>query len=214
LAMRYTQDTRAWKVLVLALVIGLLGGVLGAALTASLFVKPGPQGEQGPQGDQGLQGAQGLQGVQGLQGLQGISGTNGTDSILQILQNRNDTQENIGSYTAMLWFNMSEFDSSMKITINIQQNSKIFAQFSSTQSLSAPSSMWVRINVDNNYNSSTYKCAIGPPSPGVFIVPGHIEFLTNSLNSGQHTIYVQFLRENGSPLVLDRTFTVMEIAND
>jgi len=156
----------------------------------------------------------GPQGSQGPQGPQGIRGIDGTDAILQILQSRNDTQKDIGGYTTMQWFNMSQFDPSMKITISLQQNSKIFAQFSSTQSLSSPASMWIRINVDNNYNSSTYKCSIGPPSPGVFVVPGHIEFLTNPLNAGQHTIYMQFLRENGSPLILDRTFTVMEIAND
>jgi len=228
------QEKSTWKFSVLVLVIGLLSGVLGGGLIAALFIKPGPpgpqgeqgaeglQGEQGPQGLQGLtgpegpqgdQGLQGLQGLQGPQGPQGIPGINGTDAILQILQNRNDTSRDTSSYTAMQWFNMSAFDSSMKIMISIQQDSKIFAQFSSTHSLDSPASIWVRIVVDNNLNSSTYKCSIGPPSSGTFRIPGHIEFLTDSLSMGQHTIHVQFLRETGSPIILDRTITAMEIAS-
>jgi len=215
------QDTYTWKVVVLALVIGLLGGVVGAALIGPLFVKPGPQGPEGEQGTTGLQGEQGpqgLQGPQGAQGLQGIpgtNGTNGTDAILQILQNRNETIVDTSSYTAMQWFNMSTFDPSMKIVVNIQQNSKIFAQFSSTHSLDAPASIWVRIVVDNTFNSSVYKVSLGPPSSGAFTIPGHIEFLTNPLNAGQHTIEVQLLRENlpGSTRILDRTLTVTEITS-
>jgi len=101
----------------------------------------------------------------------------------------------------------------MEITINVQQNSKIFAQFSSTHEVEPPASIWVRIVVDNNYNSSTYICSTGPPASGVYKLLGHIEFLTNSLNAGSHTINVQFLTEIGSPIILDRTLTVIEIAS-
>jgi len=195
------QDKYAWKLLVLVLVIGLLAGVLGGALSAQIFIKSGPQGEQGPQGETGPQGPQGIPGV------------DGTNSILQIIQNRNDTQVEISGYTAMQWYNISDFDSAMEITINVQQNSKIFAQFSSTHQLEPPASIWGRIVVDNNYNSSTYICSTGPPASGVYKMTGHIEFLTNSLNAGSHTINVQFLRETGSPIILDRTLTVIEIAS-
>jgi len=166
----------------LVLIIGLLSGAAGGALIAPLFLKPGqqgPQGETGPTGPTGPQGAQGLQGLQGIQGLQGTSGINGTDAILQILQNRNDTVENVGGYTSAQWFNMSTFDASMKITINIQQNSKILAQFSSTQELNAPASILVRIVVDNNLNSSVYKVSLGPPeqrnihNPRSHRIPNH-----------------------------------------
>jgi len=201
------QDKYMWKVLVLALVIGLLASIVGTALAAQIFIKSRPQGAQGEQGPQGPEGPQGPQGPQGM------AGVNGTNSILQILQNRNDTQVDTSSYTATQWYNMSDFDSSMKITINIQQNSKIFAQFSSTYSLEPPASIWVRIVVDNEYNSSTYICAVGPPASGTYKMTGHIEFLTNSLNAGSHTINVQFLRESGSPGILDRTLTVMEITS-
>lgn len=204
------QDRYPWKVLILTLVIGLLASIVGTALSAQILIKPGPQGEQGPEGPQGLQGEQG---AQGPEGPQGIAGVNGTDTILQIIQKRNDTQVDTSSYTVMQWYNLSDFDSSMKITINVQQNSKIFAQFSGVHSLESPASIWVRIVVDNNYNSSRSICAVGPPSSGTYKMTGHIEFLTNLLNAGSHTIDVQFLKESGSPGILDRTLTVIEIAS-
>jgi len=213
-------------------VIGLVGGAVSGALISPLLTKPGPkgpqgeqglegpqgeQGSQGPpgeQGEQGLQGPQGEEGPQGLQGPQGeqgFPGIDGTDAILQILQSRNDTQEDTSGYTEDQWFNMSEFDSSMRITINIQNNSRIFAQFSGTHYLSSPASIWIRVVVDNSYNSSEYMCSLLSPGSGTFRLPGHIEFLTNPLDQGLHTIDVQFYREAGSPLILERTLTVMEI---
>jgi len=204
------QDTYTWKLLVLALVIGLIGGILGVALIGPFFAKPGSQGDQG---ERGPEGPQGIQGPQGVQGPQGIPGINGTDSILQILQNRNNTMVNTGSYTAMQWFNMSDFDSSMKITISIQQNSKIFVQFSSSHTLSAPASILVRTVVDNSYNSSEYRVSLGGPASTIYSIPGHIEFLSGPLSAGQHTVDVQFMRETGLPDILDRTLTVTELTS-
>jgi hypothetical protein len=201
-------------------VIGLLAGAIGAALSAQIFIKPGPQGEQGPLGPQGEKGdkgdtgdlgPQGSQGEQGEQGPQGIPGVNGTDAILQIIQKRNETQVDIDGYAEMQWFNISDVDSSMEVIINIQANSKIFVQFSTTHRLEPPASIWVRIVVDGAYNSSMYVCATGPPASGVYQIPGHIEFLTDSLDTGPHTVNVQFLREVGSPITLGRTLTVIEI---
>ncbi len=206
------QEKYPWKILVLALVIALLASIVGTALTAQIFVRPGPQGEQGPQGLQGSQGEQGIQGVQGPQGFQGIAGVNGTDSILQILQNTNATQVDISSYNATQWYNISDFDSTMEITVNVQQNSKVFAQFSASHILAPPASIWIRIVVDNNYNSSMYILSVGPPASGTYKMSGHVEFLTDSLNAGSHTINVQFMREGaGSTELLDRTLTVMEV---
>jgi hypothetical protein len=199
-----SKDTRTWKILVLALIIGLLGGVVSAALVAPLFLKPGPQG---PQGEIGATGPQGTQGVQGIQGIPG------TDAILQIHQNRNDTQVNVGSYINTQWFNMSDFDASMRITINIQQNSKILVQFSSSHTLDAGDSILVRVVVDNTHNSSTCKAsAPSPPSSGTYTFPGQVEFLSDPLSAGQHTVEVQFLKET-SPIVLARTLTVTEITS-
>ena len=208
---------RWWYLIVLALVIGLLASVMSSFITAKMMIErgppgpPGPQGTQGPAGLQGEKGDTGDAGPQGPQGLQGIAGTNGTDSILQIFQNRNNTEVDVGSYTLMQWYNFSDFDPAMKIIINVEQNSKIFVEFSNTHTLDPPASIWVRIVVDNVYNSSMYICSTGPPASGTYKMPGHIEFLTNSLNAGLHTVNVQFLREIGSPITLGRTLTVIEI---
>ena len=200
-----SRDTRTWKIVVLALVIGLLGGIVSAALVAPLFTKPGPQGEIGDTGPQGSQ---------GLPGAQGTSGTNGTDAIMQILQNRNDTNVNLNvpAYPVSQWFNMSDFDASMKMTISIQQNSRIFVQFSSSHTLTSGASILVRIVVDNVYNSSIYRASSPSPSSSTTTIPGHVEFLTGPLSSGQHTIEVQFQRDElGASAELERTLTATEI---
>jgi hypothetical protein len=157
------QKNYPWKILALVLVIGLLAGLLGGVLSAQIFIQPGPQGPQGPEG---------LQGEQGPEGPQGIPGVNGTDSILQIIQNRNDTQIDTSSYLILRWYNVSDVDPSMEVTINVQQNSKIFAQFSSTVGVEPPASIWLRIVVDNNYNSSTCTCSVGPPASGTYKMTG------------------------------------------
>lgn len=194
-----------WKLLTLILVIGLVGGAVSGTSISWLLTEPGPEG---PQGEQGLEGPQGPQGAQGERGFPGIDGN---DTILQILQSRNDTQEDTGGYTEGQWFNMSEFDSSMRMIISVQNNSRIFAQFSGTHYLSSPASIWIRIVVDNSYNSSEYMCSILSPGSGPYRLPGHIELLINPLDQGLHTVDVQFYRETGSPLILTRTLTVMEI---
>jgi len=211
------QNKYAWKLLVLVLVIGLLAGLVGGVLSAQIFIESGPQGEQGPQGeegDTGDTGDTGTQGPQGEQGIPGIPGVNGTDAILQILQNRNATQIDTSGYTAMQWYNVSDIDSTMEMTISIQQNSRIFAQFSGSLTLSAPANVSMRIVVDNSYNSSICTLSLGPPASGTYTMSGHIEFLTNPLNAGSHVINLQFLRVSGSPLMLDRTLTVVEIATE
>jgi hypothetical protein len=190
------------KFLILVLIIAILSGLVSGALSAMFFARPGPEGPAG---------SQGMQGPAGSQGQQGMPGTNGINSILQIVQNRNDTARDTSSYSVMQWFNMSQFDASMKTVINIQQNSKVFAQFSMVASLDAPGSLWARIVVDNNLNSTVAISSVGPPSAGIYKLTSHIEFLTDPLSSGQHSVQVQFLRESGSPMILDRTLTVMEL---
>ncbi len=189
--------------LVLIMVTGLLAGGAGATLSSQVFMKPGPEGPQGEQGPQGVEGAQGLPGV------------NGSDSILQILQNRNETQVDVSNYTEMRWYNFSDFDSSMEMAINVQQNSRIFAQFSGMQTLQPPTSIWIRIVVDNNYNSSRYICSVGSAAHGTYTMSGHIEFLTGPLNAGTHSINVQFWIEEEplNLLILDRTLTAIEVAS-
>jgi len=178
--------------IVLILVTGLLAGGVGATLSSQVFIQSGPQGSVGPQG---------------------IPGVNGTDSILQILQNRNDTQIDTSNVTTMRWYDFSDFDSSMEMAINVQQNSRIFAQFSGAQTLQSPASIWIRVTVDNNYNSSRHICSLEPPASGT--MSGHIEFLTDPLNEGTHRVNVQFWIEEEpfNILILDRTLTAIEVAS-
>jgi len=193
------------KVMVVVLVIGLLGGVVSAALVAPFFLKPGPQGETG---------ATGQTGAQGPQGEQGLQGNPGTDAILQIAQNRNETAVAVSGYDLYQWWNMSDFDASMRMTINVQQNSKLFVQFSSSHTLISGASILVRIVVDNVYNSTVYGASSPSPSSVTTTLPGHLEFLTGPLSSGQHTIEVQFQRNDAGAnpsTVLERALTATEI---
>ena len=212
--------------LIVSIALGLVGGVTSSFLAA----RPGPQGEQGPPGvdgvdgqdgsqgplgpagPQGEQGTPGLQGEQGPQGAQGIPGTDGSNSVIQIIQSRNTTTFETQSYPSDEWFNMSELDSSMMISINIQQNSRLLIQFSASIYISPPGFLQTRIVVDNSYNSTTCMNSLGSSSAGIARSPNHIDFLTDPLNSGIHTINLQILRDYGSPTVLDRTITIMEIA--
>jgi len=217
-------------ILVIAsLIVGLAGGMAGALLFANPGLQ-GLQGTQGPQGPQGLPGADGAQGATGPQGAtgatgapgsngpagpagaQGVAGANGNNSILQIVQTRNYTAQDTGSFTAFQWFNMSVFDASMAITMTTRANSKLFVQFTTTASLEPPGALQVIVMVDNTLNSTVSTTSVGPPSAGTFRFPSHLEFLTDSLTAGPHTIRMQFLRESGSPILLDRALTVMEIA--
>ncbi len=218
--------------MVLVLLIGFIAGILGGALVTPFFAAPGPQGLQGetgpagPQGDEGPQGETGPEGPEGPQGEEGVpgpegptgpAGQNGTDAILQIWQTRNDTQVDTSSYATEQWYNMSMFDASMQLTIIVQQDSKIFAQFSGTHLVASPASIWVRMVVDSNQNSTKYVCASQTPASSVYEMNGHIEFLTDSLPAGTHTINVQFqvkVATGGFPNILDRTLTAMEIASD
>jgi hypothetical protein len=163
----------------------------------------GATGETGPEGPQGQQGPQ---------GVQGVPGADGSNSIIQVVQSRNATIYETQSHPTMLWVSMSEHDSSMMININVQQNSRLLIQFSASISIISPGSLQTRIVVDDNYNSAVSMNSVSSSSTGTIKFPNHIEFLTDPLNSGMHTIKLQVLRENGSPMILDRTITVMEIA--
>jgi hypothetical protein len=209
--------------LIVSIILGLAGGLTSSFLAA----KPGPQGEQGipgetgPEGPQGPAGEQGPQGetgaagpagATGSEGPQGLPGTDGSNSVIQVIQSRNTTIFETQSYTTMQWFNMSGLDSTMMININVQQNSKLLIQFSASISINPPASLQTRIVVGNNYNSTVSKNSVGSSSTGIMTLSNHIDFLTDPLNSGSHTINLQILRENGSPTILDRTITITEIA--
>jgi hypothetical protein len=149
--------------------------------------------------------------IKGEQGEQGPLGTDESNSIIQVIQSSNTTIFQTQSYPAMQWVNMSELDSMMMININVQQNSRLLIQFSASISITSPGSLQTRIAVDNNYNSAVSMISSSSASTGIIKLPNHIEFLTDPLNSGIHTVNLQVLRENGSPIILDRTITIMEI---
>lgn len=204
-----SQNSYTMKIMVVVLVIGLLGGIVSAALIAPYFLKAGPQGETGATGATGPTGAQGTQGELGPQGLQGDPGT---DAILQMVQNLNTTSIDVSASPMWMWINMSVFDSSMKMTIDVQQNSKLFVEFSTSHTLNSGASIMVKIVVDNVYNSTVYRASSSSPSSVTSTFPGHVEFLTGPLNSGQHTIEVQFQRDIGGPsTVLERALTATEV---
>jgi hypothetical protein len=173
---------------------------------------PGETGPEGPQGPAGEQGETGTTGPEGPQGVQGIPGADGSNSIIQVIQSSNTTIFETLSYTAMQWANMSQHDSSMMLNVDVQQNSMLLIQFSASISISSAASLQIRIVLDGNYNSTISVNSVGSSSAGLVRFPSHIDFLTNPLISGTHTINVQILRENGSPMILDRTITIMEIA--
>jgi hypothetical protein len=210
--------------LTLLFIASILLGFAGGAAGSLLFVQPGPTGPQGPpgqdgsdgaQGDTGLQGpagptgAQGATGAQGEQGVQGAAGADGLNSVLQVIQNRNVTTQSTGSYTAMEWFNMSVVDSSMTVTMNVQEGSSLLVLFSGSVSLETPGSLRARVVVDNSLNSTESWTSAGNPSVEIKF-PSHIEYLAGPLSGGSHTVQLQLLRESGSPILLDRTLTVME----
>jgi len=216
--------------LAILLITSIVLGSVGGATSAFLAAKPGPQGEQGPKGDDGLDGIDGPQGImgsagpqgeqglpgppgeQGIQGIQGIPGTDGSNSIIQTIQKRNTTVQETQDYASMQWANMSNVDYSMMIDINVQQNSRLLIQFSASISIDPPGGLQTRIVVDNTYNSTVSMNSVASSSAGIIKFPNHIEFLTDPLNNGSHTINLQILRENGAPTILERSITIMEIA--
>jgi len=214
-----TPNTK--RIMLLAVVVALIFALVSGLVGAYLFAKPGPQGaqglqgiqgDQGEQGIQGDQGEQGIQGDQGEQGIQGEPGLNGTNSIIQIIQSQNVTPVSLETYNLTQWYNMSVFDSSMTLTVDIQSESRIWAEFLSTATFTN-SEVWLRIVVDNQYNSTV--CYIGcfevPSSPTLHL-PIQVRILTDTLTAGTHTVDVQFYRFNGFPTLLDRSLYVMELA--
>jgi len=170
----------------------------------------GLQGNQGPAGPQGTQGTQGPQGYNGSQGIQGQPGLNGTNTIQQTLQNQNTTATTLGAYDAGQWYNMSIFDSSMHMTINVNDQSRICAEFATSVYLSN-SEVWLRIVVDNQYFSTVCYAGLSGPTSSSAYLPAQMKILTGALAAGQHTIDVQFNRSSGLPTLMERSLHATEL---
>ena len=123
-----------------------------------------------------------------------------------MLSNQNLTAVNIESYNETTWYNMTEFDSAMTITINTSDQSRILAEFSTSVSLSN-SQVWFRIVIDNQYNSTVCYTSSVP----AMNLPLQSKILTDSLSAGEHTIEVQFYRVSGSSTIRDRLLIVSEL---
>jgi len=198
-----------------------LQGIQGEQGPQGLTGPQGPQGATGLQGEQGLQGIQGVQGIQGEQGQQGPQGEqgiqgepgpqgepgrDGTDSIQQMHTSQNVTSATLGLNYLDEWYDMSVFDSSMHITVNTNDQSRILAEFATSVSLSN-SGVWFRIVVDGQHISTV---CYASSSPGMYM-PIQVKILTDALTAGQHMVDVQFYRTNGVTTVLDRCLFVTEL---
>ena len=204
-------EIEGWNAVIVLLVIGLIAGLLGGILSGLFFVQPGPEGPIGLQGPQGNQGEEGLQGetgptgatgpqgptgAQGPQGIQGEPGFNGTNTIQQVLQSQNLTNVNLGAYAEAQWINMSVFDDSMSLTIDVNDQSRILAEFLASIYI-VDSTVWFRIVVDNqNVSAACFTRLVGRSDIDMS-TPVQVKFLTDPLSAGQHRVDVQFYRVTG-----------------
>ena len=119
---------------------------------------------------------------------------------------QNATAETLNGYGPQ-WDNMSIFDGSMSLTIDIKDQSRLLAEFIASVSLSN-SEVWFRIVVDGQYVSII---CYASSNPGI-TVPVQVKILTGALFAGQHTIDVQFYQAGGTSTLLDRSLFITELA--
>ena len=113
----------------------------------------------------------------------------------------------------MSWWTLSDMDPSMELVINVQENSRLLAEFTATHEMETPSSIWARMIIDDVLISTKYMISVATPaSPNTYCC-GHLEFLTGELTAGEHVVQIQFYIEDGNPIILDRVLTVIEIAS-
>jgi len=222
------------KAVIIFVTIAIIAGLLGGFLTTSFLAKPSPQGiqgesgPQGPKGDTGdtgatgvtgaigAAGATGAQGPQGIQGIQGLQGLNGSNSVIQVIQSQNVTDTTLGSaFTLDQWYNMSILDSAMKLVVDIQSQSRICAELIGSVNLTSPASVWIRLVVDNQLNSTVCMAGVTNSGPGTLSqsLPIQVKILTGALSGGQHTVEVEFLRDESTPVILSRSLYVTEFAS-
>ena len=101
----------------------------------------------------------------------------------------------------------------MELVISIQENSRLLVEFTATHEMETPSSIWARIIIDDSLISTRYMLSVATPASVSTYSCGHLEFLTQELVAGEHDIHIQFLIEDGNPMIFDRVLTVIEIAS-
>lgn len=192
------MDTDAKKVMAALIIIAIVAGLLGGLLGALLFAKQGPQG---------------VQGEQGVQGIQGQPGLKGSNSVIQIIQSQNATTADLSAFASGQWYNLSVLDSSMRLTINIQGQSRICAEFLSSVTVPSEGNIMFKIVVDNQFNSTVCTAGIINVPALTMTFPVQTEILTTALPAGEHTIEVQFLQAIGASLLLERSLYATELTS-
>ena len=104
------------------------------------------------------------------------------------------------------WYDMSVFDSSMRLTIDVNDQSRLLAEFMASVAVSN-SAVWFRIVIDGAYISTVCYLSTSPGSN----LPVQVKLLTGALSAGQHTIDVQFYRVTGVSKLLDRSLYATEL---
>ena len=123
-----------------------------------------------------------------------------------MIMSTNVTSEILDIYGTQ-WYDMSVFDSSMSLVINVNDQSRLIAEFVASVALSN-SAVWFRIVIDGQYVSTT---CYASSSPGT-LLPVQAKILTDPLPVGQHTVDVQFYQAESNSRLLDRALYVTEIA--
>jgi len=177
----------AKKITALVLVAAIISGLISGLVGAYIFARPGSQG------------------------IQGEPGLSGSDSIIQVVKSQNLTTTSLVAYPSGQWHNMSLFDSSTRLTINVQNGSQISVRFLSSATISSSGTISLKIVVDNQYSSIVYNAGIQPAV--TLTLPIQVEILTDALPAGEHTIEVQLLRNTGTQVLLERTLFVSEMTS-
>jgi hypothetical protein len=108
---------------------------------------------------------------------------------------------------------MSVFDSSMRVTMNIQDESLICADFLGSVTMASGGNISLRIVVDNQFYSTDCGAGILGVPAVTLTFPVQLRVLTDALPAGEHTIDVQFVRLAGAPTLKQRSFYVTEITS-
>lgn len=102
----------------------------------------------------------------------------------------------------------------MSVSINVQDGSRICAEFLSSVELSTAGAISMRIVIDNQLNSTIINAGILSGPTVTMTMPIQVKILTDALPGGEHTIEIQFLRDAGAPILMERSVFVTEIASD
>jgi hypothetical protein len=102
----------------------------------------------------------------------------------------------------------------MSASINVQNGSRICAEFLSSVELSTVGAISLRIVVDNQVHSTVVSAEILSGPTVTLVLPIYVKIMTDPLPGGEHTIEIQFFRDAGAPILRERSIFVTEIVAD